>query len=74
MKRYLTGAVLVLFVLTMAVGSADTQLGRVHTNQYLQAGDGGGPIPTCRPGANCGPDDTLRQVSSYGLSLEIESA
>jgi len=30
------------------------------------AGDGGGPIPTCRPGTNCKPDDQLRQMAGDG--------
>ena len=30
------------------------------------AGDGTGPIPTCRPGTNCNPDDQVRQIAGDG--------
>src|ERR1017187_8665381 len=66
MKRYLFGAMLVLVGLTLLVGAAVTQPERAQIKPYLQASDGSGPIPTCRPGTNCNPDDQLRQVASDG--------
>src|ERR1035441_9586834 len=66
MKRFFFAATLVLVVMTLAVGVADMQLGRAQVRLNLQAGEGGGPIPTCRPGTNCGPDDTLRQMAGEG--------
>jgi hypothetical protein len=66
MKRYLLGAVLVLVGLTMVLVAANTQIGSAQMKLHWQAGDGGGPIPTCKPGANCGPDDSLRQVAGDG--------
>jgi hypothetical protein len=66
MKRFIILAVLVLVALTMVVGAVDTQLLRLQMKHNLRAGDGSGPIPTCRPGTNCGPDGTLRQVAGDG--------
>jgi len=66
MKRFFFAATLVLVVMTLAVGAADMQPGRAQVRLNLRAGDGTGPIPTCRPGANCGPDDTLRQIAGDG--------
>ena len=66
MKRFFFAATLVLVVMTLAVGVADMQLGRAQVRLNLQAGEGGGPISTCRPGTNCGPDDTLRQIAGEG--------
>ena len=73
MKRFIILAVLVLVALTMVVGAVDTQLLRLQMKHNLRAGDGSGPIPTCRPGTNCGPDGTLRQVATYALSSEFKS-
>ena len=74
MKSYLIGAALVLVVLILAVGCADPQFGIAQTKQYLQAGDGGGPIPMCRPGAKCGPDDQLRQMAGDIVSMKVAPA
>ena len=65
MKRYLFGAFLILVALTLVAGTAYTQFGHAQTEHRLHASDGG-PIATCRPGANCGPDDELRQMASDG--------
>ena len=74
MKRFFFAATLVLVVMTLAVGVADMQLGRAQVRLNLQAGEGGGPIPTCRPGTNCGPDDTLRQIAGHIVRTQIDSA
>src|SRR5271157_334440 len=65
MKSYLFGAFLILVALTLVAGTAYTQFGHAQTEHRLHASDGG-PIATCRPGANCGPDDELRQMASDG--------
>jgi hypothetical protein len=71
MKKFFFAATLVLVVMTLAVGAADMQTGRAQVRLNLRAGDGGGPIPMCRPGANCGPDDTLRQMAGDGASVKM---
>jgi hypothetical protein len=63
MKRYFFVAVVVFAALTLVVGAAYTHAGRAEMKRFLQAGDGGGPIPTCRPGANCGPNTQLQQLA-----------
>ena len=65
MKRYLLGSIFVLAVLAVTAGLVGSQLGRVQSRHNLQiAGDGTGPIPTCRPGTNCSEDDQLKQIAS----------
>ena len=73
MKRYLFGAFLILVALTLVAGTAYTQFGHAQTEHRLHASDGG-PIATCRPGANCGPDDQLRQMASDGRDSRMKSA
>ena len=69
MKRYFIGAVLVLVGLTLVAEAAETQLGFAQSNYSLQASDGG-PIQTCRPGANCDPSTQLKQMASDGGPIQ----
>src|SRR5271169_4470111 len=67
MNRHLLQSVVVVVVLTLVAGVAAVQFGRVQSQSQIQtAGDGGGPIPTCRPGTNCNPNDELRQTAGDG--------
>ena len=67
MKRYLLQSVIAVIVLTLVAGVAATQLERVQPQSHIRiAGDGTGPIPTCRPGTNCNPDDQLKQIAGDG--------
>ena len=66
MKRYLLGAFFILVTLVLVAGVIAIQTGNVETKVQLRAGDGGGPIPTCRPGANCGPEGQLREMAGDG--------
>src|SRR6516165_517483 len=50
-----------LFTLVAATGSAPVAQHRVQTINVIA--DGTGPIPTCRPGSGCKPDDNLRQIA-----------
>ena len=52
---------------TIARHDANRTIGNCHLSMQCpsserprQMADGTGPIQTCRPGANCGPDDQLR--------------
>src|SRR5271166_6466276 len=67
MKKCLLVSFVVLAVLAVTAGLLGSQLGRVQSRHNVQiAGDGTGPIPTCRPGTNCKPDDDLRQIAGDG--------
>jgi len=67
MKKCLLVSIVVLAVLAVTAGLLGSQLGRVQSKHNVQiAGDGTGPIPTCRPGTNCNPDDELRQIAGDG--------
>ena len=63
MKRYLLRAVLILSVLTVAVAAGSRLLKLERVPKPIQVSDGSGPIPTCRPGTTCGPDDQVRQMA-----------
>ena len=66
MKRYALGTILILLELAILSFGGAT-LPASHTTQHsILAGDGGGPIPTCRPGTKCPPDDQLRQLAGDG--------
>ena len=60
MKTYSRAAILFTCLLTIAAGNGNTPLTSQHANHAILIADGSGPIQTCRPGANCGPDDTVR--------------
>jgi hypothetical protein len=67
MKRYLVGSTLALVVLTLAAGVGIPQLGRTQSKLHMQmAGDGTGPIPVCRPGTPCSPNDQVREMAGDG--------
>jgi len=66
MKRHLFGFVIASTLLTLSIGAAATQVGRVQSKQRVQASHAGGPIQTCHQGANCKPDDQLRQMAGDG--------
>ena len=68
MKKYSYVPVLMmLFAFSVASQGVSTPLGR-ELPKPKTASDGG-PIATCRPGANCKPNDQLRQLSAYSLQL-----
>ena len=67
MKRYSLQLFVVVVVLTLVAAVAAVHFGRVQSYSNVEtAGDGGGPIPTCRPGTNCNPDDQVRQMAGDG--------
>ena len=67
MKRYSLQLFVVVVVLTLVAAVAAVHFGRVQSYSNVEtAGDGGGPIPTCRPGTNCNPDDQVRQMAGGG--------
>ena len=66
MKKSLLGVVLIPLVLTLATGAANTQLLTANIKHQMVASDGTGPMPTCRPGANCDSADQLRAGVKVG--------
>ena len=73
MKKCLLVSIVVLAVLAVTAGLLGSQLGRVQSKHNVQiAGDGTGPIPTCRPGTNCKPDDDLRQIAAQAGDVRVQ--
>ena len=66
MKTCSRAAILFICLLTIAAGTGNTPLTSQHANHAILIADGSGPIQTCRPGANCGPDDTLQIADGSG--------
>ena len=66
MKKYSLGTIVILFALAILSFGGATPPASDTAQHIILAGDGGGPIPTCRPGTNCPPDDQLRQLAGDG--------
>src|SRR5215831_15581873 len=63
MKTYSRAAILLTCLLTIATGISSTPQTLQRADHSLLIADGSGPIQTCRPGTNCGPDDTMADGS-----------
>src|SRR5215472_16581123 len=59
MKKYSRAATLFVCLFTIAIGTGTSPQKLQRAYHPSLVADGSGPIPTCRPGTNCGPDDTL---------------
>ena len=66
MKTYSRAAILFTCLLIIAAGTGNTPLTSQHANHAILIADGSGPIQTCRPGTNCGPDDTVQIADGSG--------
>jgi len=64
MKKFSLISVLMLLALSAIASAANSTEIRVRRQPRTQSD--GGPIATCRPGANCNPNDNVRQVASDG--------